>query len=152
MTLAAIFFVLTLGVIACLVAPLLRRHETWQKHEKRDIVVYREQLAEVDNDIKRGLLTKAQAEAVRTEIHRRMLAVEDAKLAAVPGSHRAISPRARKISAALIAALLPVVAAILYLQLGAPELPGKPFAGRMNDPEFALAVGGDRPEWAGDPK
>jgi len=110
-----------------------------KKSEKRDITVYREQLAEVDNDIERGLLTKAQAEAVRTEIHRRMLAVEDAELAAVPGSRRPAGPRARKIYAALIAVLLPLMTAALYLWLGSPALPGRPFADRMNDPGFSLA-------------
>ena len=139
LTMGFIFSALALGVAACLVLPLLRRPKAGPGHEKRDIVVYREQLAEVDNDIERGLLTKAQAEAVRTEIHRRMLAVEDAELASAPGGHRTISPRARKIFAALIAVLVPVMAAVLYLWLGSPELQGKPFAGRAGDPEFALA-------------
>ena len=136
MILALVFFALTLGVTAGLVWPLLRHKKTGHGHEMHDMAIYREQLAEVDNDIERGLLTKQQAEAARTEIYRRMLAVEDA----APVSRRIASRRTRKVFAALIAILLPVMAAALYLLLGSPELPGKPFAARANDPEFALAA------------
>ena len=87
---ALAFFILTLGVTASLAWPLLRRRKVSSGCENPDIVVYREQLTEVDNDIRRSLLTKAQAEAVRTEIHRRMLAEEAHK------DRKPVTPRTRK--------------------------------------------------------
>ena len=60
LTLALVFIVLTLGVTACLSVPLLRSRKGGQGQEKRDIIVYREQLAEVDNDVERGLLCRRQ--------------------------------------------------------------------------------------------
>ena len=138
MILALVFSAITLAVTAALVWPLFRRH-TKAGHEKRDIVVYREQLAEIDNDIERGLLTKAQAEAVRTEIHRRILGVEDAELAAAHAGQKAFKPATRRIFAIVIAIILPTMAGVLYVTLGAPELPSKPYTARANDPEFALA-------------
>jgi len=47
--------------------------------------------------------------------------------------------RAGKTSAVLIALLLPVMAFGLYIILGVPELPGKPFAERTQDLDFVLA-------------
>lgn len=114
-----VFLVLTLGVTAGLVLPLLRKKQD-HSPEKRDIAVYREQLAEVDNDIARGLLTKSQAEAIRTEIHRRMLAVVEAAPASTP-----VSRRTRKTIVVLIAVLLPVLTFMLYIMLGSPDLPGR---------------------------
>jgi cytochrome c-type biogenesis protein CcmH len=141
MTLVLVFLVLTLAITTVLVRPLLCRRPAGTGHEKREIAVYREQLAEVDQDIERGLLTKAQAETVRTEIHRRMLATEDAALAEKHEDRKPVSHRSRKVLAGFVIVLLPVAAVILYLLLGAPELPGRPFASRVNEPDIVLATG-----------
>ena len=46
----------------------------------------------------------------------------------------------KKAYAVFIAFLLPVLAIVLYIMLGAPDLPGKPFASRVKDPDFILAT------------
>lgn len=63
-------------VMAMLMFPLLRREEK-PKADRADydLTVYRDQLAEIDHDVTRGLLNEDQAEAARLEVHRRMLAV-----------------------------------------------------------------------------
>lgn len=145
MTLVFTFTVLTLGVVSFLLWPLLRRHPARRDHEQHDMTVYRAQLAEVDNDIERGLLTKAQAEAIRTEIHRRMLAVEDAELAAAASVRRKPVRESRKIAAVIMAITLPAAAAGLYLFMGTPSLPGKPFAEHLSNPhESALTESAEK--------
>jgi len=131
----ALFLVLTIVSIACLTLPLLCVNAS-DVPGKHDMTVYRAQLSEVDSDIKRGLLTKTQAETMRTEIHRRMLAFDTAG----HGKHKPFTRRAHKVFAALIIILLPAMAFVLYVMLGAPALPGKPFPARLKDPEFILGT------------
>ena len=74
--------------------------------------------------------------AARTEIERRMLAAADgqgerAKDAKERGGDRAIT-------AAVIAAALPLGAFVIYLNLGSPELPGQPFAERQAERSQAV--------------
>ncbi len=72
--------VAALSVLAVLfvAAPLLsRRHRAAPSRRQLDLRIYREQLAEVDRDVERGLLRDSEAEAARTEVKRRILAVGD---------------------------------------------------------------------------
>ncbi|MEM7295929.1 MAG: c-type cytochrome biogenesis protein CcmI, partial [Pseudomonadota bacterium] len=48
----------------------------------RDLAVYKDQLKEVDRDLSRGVLDVSQAEQARTEVARRILAVDRARSAA----------------------------------------------------------------------
>ena len=76
-----IFALLTLAVLAILLYPFLSGATSEAPPRvDYDIVVYRNQLAEIDQEIERGLLTEEQAEAARAEVYRRMLAAEDAEL------------------------------------------------------------------------
>lgn len=83
-----------------------------------DLLVYRDQLAELDHDRARGLLAEPEAEAARVEIARRLI---DAAKKNV-GETSAGSPMRRRLAglAALIA--VPAVALPFYLSLGSPYL------------------------------
>ncbi len=146
MTLWMIFAALTLGVLAILVVPLLRKPAAAPPRVDYDIVVYRDQLAEVDKDVERGLLTADQAAAARTEIHRRMLAAEDAELVvpAVGDYREARGRRLRQVAAVVIVLGLPVGAVTLYGRIGSPNLQGQPFADRQADPEFKMTSMAER--------
>jgi len=133
MTLWLIFAVLTLAVLALLLWPLLRRPAVAVPRFDFDLQVYRQQLAELDRDQERGLLAADQVDAARLEIHRRMLAAE----AEAPVVGRAF-PR-HLILAGCLAIALPIFALGLYGLLGAPGLPGRPFASRQSDPAFKMA-------------
>lgn len=90
-----------------------------------DIAVYRDQLAEIERDVGRGLLTPDAAAAARLEIERRLLAAARPEPAAgAPSGGR------RPTLAAAIAFGLPLLALGLYLALGSPGLPALPFAER----------------------
>ena len=140
MTMLWLFFMLLILVsIGVVLLPFLRHDaEESPLRADYDIVVYRSQLAEIDKEIELGLLTPDLADAARAEVHRRMLAAEDAEFAEPP-PHLA-SRRLRPVAAIAFAVILPLGAAGLYGYLGSPNLIGKPYAWRLtHDPEFVSA-------------
>lgn len=88
--------------------------------------VYAAQVAEIDRDLKRGILSDDQARAARAEVGRRLLSVADE--AALTQVETSAKPAQR--TALLITLLLPVAALGIYLPLGQPNLPAVPFATR----------------------
>lgn len=94
-----------------------------------DAAVYRDQLAELERDLRQGRIAAAEAEAARAEIARRLIAAE----AAAPQPPAIGSPVARRRAAAALALVgVPAVALGLYLSLGAPHLPDRPLAARLD--------------------
>ncbi|MDP9128410.1 MAG: c-type cytochrome biogenesis protein CcmI [Pseudomonadota bacterium] len=129
-----IFLLMTLTTIAALMLPLMRRDEdAGAPRAAYDIAVYRHQLAELERDKDRGLLSQEQTDAARLEIQRRLLAA-----AAVTGDQPAIPHRWRALTAFLVAVILAGGSCLLYAQLGSPSLPDRPYASRRNDPDFRL--------------
>ncbi|UWQ19759.1 c-type cytochrome biogenesis protein CcmI [Jannaschia sp. M317] len=84
------------------------------------VAILTDQLAEVAADRDRGLISGAEAEGAEIEIKRRLLSVARRTEAAPErrGSGRAIG--------ALLAVAVPAAAVLLYLQIGAPEVAGRP--------------------------
>ena len=134
MMLWVIFAVLALATAALLVAPLLLRARDPLARSAFDLQVYRQQLTELDRDQERGVLAADQAEAARTEIHRRILAAESQDGAA------ARKPRLQLPLALLLGLGLPLIAVVLYTRVGSPDMPGKPFAARQADPAFRMTA------------
>ncbi|HEU0223286.1 MAG TPA: c-type cytochrome biogenesis protein CcmI [Paracoccaceae bacterium] len=121
---------LTLGTLLFLVLPLLRRAGRAEARAAYDRRIYRDQLAELDRDLARGVLSAAEAEASRAEIGRRLLAADEAarrEAAAGPAPRHA----SRWLALALI--LGGMAGALgLYGRQGSPELPGQPLAARTD--------------------
>lgn len=89
-------------------------------------VLYRRQLAEIDELAERGLMGEAERKAARTEASRRLLAAADA-----PQQVWSADPRARRgVLLAVVAA--PALALGLYLALGSPGLGDQPYAARLD--------------------
>jgi cytochrome c-type biogenesis protein CcmH len=124
------FAVMTAAALAALLWPIWRRGAAAVAPEAglrdAELAVYRDQLAEVDRDVARGLIDPAEAQATRNEVSRRMLAAAGPDVQPAPSS-----PGPRR--AALVSALvgIPVVALSTYLAFGRPDLPGLPQAERM---------------------
>lgn len=139
-----VFAFLTLLVLAVLLYPLLRGNRTDSPERiDFDIVVYRRQLKELEEEIESGLLTPDQADAARAEIGRRMLTAEDEALKS-PALPLATARRARLAAVVAIAVAVPLGAALLYGQLGSPQLPGAPYAWRQkHDPDLIAASSAD---------
>jgi len=120
-------------VLGLMLRPLLAaRAEANPDRAEFDIAVFKDQLAELARDHERGQLGEVEYAAARTEIERRLLAAvhDDEAPDATPA---ATGGRA---TAAALALAVPLAALALYLHLGAPTLPDRPFAARTD-------VGGD---------
>ncbi|MEQ9694110.1 c-type cytochrome biogenesis protein CcmI [Shimia sp. SDUM112013] len=108
-----------------------------------DLRVYQDQLKEVDKDLARGVINAEDAERIRTEISRRILAA-DAQLQ--HGGDTGGQPEtAGKVVAVLIAAFLVGGAAALYAELGAPGYDDMPLQARI---EAATEQHANRPSQA----
>ena len=114
-------------VVLALLWPLLRRRRAAPASADFDRAVYRDQLAELEQDLQRGLIAAAEAEAARREIERRLLQTENGATATAGNAPAAWT---RRVALALIVALPPLLGVGLYLQLGSPGLPGLPLAER----------------------
>lgn len=137
---------LTLSLMAAVAAgvlavPLLRRSRRETRGSGPDIAFYREQLAELDRDIGRGIVAQADAEATRHEIERRVLsaAKQDRGEQMTEGSDKT-----RLIAIALLGGWIVVGSAFLYSVVGSPDLmSARPAA--APDPLEALALAAPPP-------
>jgi cytochrome c-type biogenesis protein CcmH len=137
-------------LVLALLWPLLRARGAAPAAADYDRAVYLDQLSELELDRQRGLIDAVEAEAARREIERRLLQTETGADKTVPSG----GGRWRRLALVLVVALPPALGLGLYLQLGTPDLPGLPLAGR--DPggpaELALLIDrlqlrlADRPE------
>ncbi len=128
-----IFALMTAAAIFGVLWPLGRKAKTVGGGS--DLLVYKDQLQEIDRDRAAGLIGEAEAEAARLEVSRRLIAAADAKPAAATPGLAPRSPWRRR--AAVIAALviLPFGAPGLYVALGSPNIPGEPAFARVNTPQ-----------------
>ncbi len=110
------FALLSLIALLLVLPPLLRRPKSTD--QARDLAVYRDQLKEVDADLERGLISPAEAEAARTEIKRRILAVPQPSTAV-----QATAPS--RTVAIIVAAGVMTLSLATYLTLGRPALPSR---------------------------
>ncbi len=122
-----VFALMILAVLGFLLAPLLGRVGREARRADYDLQVYRDQLRELRADVERGVLSASEADAARIEVERRMLRAGDER-GSVAAAGR--SPW-RTASAAGLAIGLPIAAVALYGELGRPDLPSQPLAGRV---------------------
>ena len=124
MTLWFVFALMTAAAVFAVLWPLGRGNTS--AREGSEVVVYKDQLAEVQRDAAAGMIGEKEAEAARVEISRRLLAASDA--AAVAPSTSSLSLRRAVAVIALIG--LPLFAAGLYAKFGSPSLGDFPLAER----------------------
>lgn len=113
---------MSLAVLATIVVPLLR--PAVAAAENPDVAIYKAQLAELDRDIARGLLSEDEAEQARTEVARRLLAAS--KVDVATGK----SGVSRGLAGGLAMATL-AIAFGTYWTIGAPGYPDVPLAERI---------------------
>lgn len=120
---------LALGVGAALARTLLYGRTGDEPPAAYDLRVYRDQLREVERDLARGVIAKEEAERVRTEVSRRILAA-DAELNAPSTAGNARHGRNPLIALLLVAVMIGGSLA-LYARLGAPGYGDLPFEARI---------------------
>lgn len=108
---------LSLLAMLCVVLPLRRRAEQLELTDdialRENVTLYRERMAELQNDLRRGALDQVQHDALAAELARTLLAD-----AAVRKAQAALSRQGRGVVLALVL-LLPVATIATYLHLGA---------------------------------
>lgn len=110
------------------VRPLAVARASARPRAAHDAQVFRDQLAEVDRDLERGVLDAEQAKAARIEISRRLLAAatEQERTA-----DHAPAPRLASLALALILLVgAPLGGLALYRTIGTPGLPDMPASAR----------------------
>ena len=120
MTFWIIISALALLVGALLAQAMLRGRLNDEHPAAFDLRVYRDQLKEVDRDAARGVIGPEDAERIRTEVSRRILAADaqlQAAMAAGPQGAQANKPRLVPL---VMAAVVVAGGVALYAQLGAP--------------------------------
>jgi cytochrome c-type biogenesis protein CcmH len=124
-----IFALMTAAAIFAVLWPLGREP---RKVGGSDLVVYKDQLQEIDRDRAAGLIGEAEAETARLEVSRRLLAAADAQPAAAATPRVMLRRRRTAAIAALI--ILPLGPPSLYIALGSPNVPGEPAFARVDAP------------------
>ena len=126
-----VFWLVALLITAAVAAPIVfaiaKAQESSVSGAQSDMAVYKDQLAEVDRDLARGVLTEAEAEAARTEVSRRLLDA-DRRLSQEESKTALTQP-------AIVGVLIVLVAGggAIYARMGAPGYPDLPLAQRLSD-------------------
>lgn len=129
-------------VVLVLMLAILRPRKAAVPAAAYDLQVYRDQLAEVEKDIARGILSEDEAARARTEVSRRLLEADRALQQAEAAEARASGFDRAILGAGLVAAVAGAFA--LYLQIGAPGYPDLPIATRIDLVEQARATRPDQ--------
>jgi cytochrome c-type biogenesis protein CcmH len=113
---SALAAVLVAAALLFLLVPLLRAPRAGASVQAANLDIYRDQFGELERDLRLGVLDAGQYEAARSELQRRLL--DDAGgSSATPVA----APRGGRSTAAAIALLVPIMAGLLYWQLGEPQ-------------------------------
>jgi len=124
------FAILAAAVTWAVMRPLLRTGTTPKRPADGDLAVYRDQLAEIESEKAQGLIGETEAEAARAEVARRLIKRSEEQ-ESVGGAGTASVVRQVALYGA---SALPVIALGIYLAVGSPLLPGKPYEARLKAP------------------
>lgn len=131
-----LFWLISLLIATAVALILLRAlrapRDTGLSAADSDMAVYRDQLKEVDRDLARGVLSEAEAEAVRTEVSRRLLDADRRAASRTAISEGGLLPAAVILVAAVLAGSF-----LLYARIGAPGVADLPMAERLANLEDA---------------
>jgi len=105
-------------VAALLVLALLRGERDTGSAEAYDLQVYRDQLREIERDAARGTIAPEEADRLKTEVSRRILAADARIEGGAVAASRGSGP-GRMMAAVIVLALFGG-SALIYLRLGAP--------------------------------
>ncbi len=127
-------------VILLVLRPLFRGASEAQVEHTPEVDIYKDQLAEVEQDIARGIISKRDAESAKTEIARRLLAAAETE-----GTTETKSTSPGAIAAGVIGLGALGVSLAAYSYTGSPHLPDLPQAERAAqaeaNPDLANLVG-----------
>ena len=130
-----VIFALMTGAAVLAVLWPLSRHPAGPAEERVETKFYRDQIAEIERDAERGLLSPPEAEAARAEAGRRLLRATAARVADGDAMGEPALRRRRAVSAIALS-VVPLIALAVYGAYGSPQLPAQPLSARLNaEPE-----------------
>ena len=132
MVLWVIFALMTAAAIFAVLWPLGRGRRGLRGGS--DLLVYKDQLKEIDSDRASGLIGEAEAEAARLEVSRRILAAAEPPPLPVSAAASARKPERRRAAALAALVVLTLGPLSLYVALGSPNIPGEPAFARVKTP------------------
>ena len=116
-------------MVAVVLLQALRQAAAETLAGKTDLVIYRDQLAEVDRDLARGVIAADEADRLRIEVQRRILEADRV-------TEKAATTRPVSFGLAAGVVVLALAAGgVLYYSLGAPGYPDLPIAERLANAE-----------------
>src|SRR5260370_19606235 len=118
MTLWLILTIMTAAAAIWASVPLIRRFDRPQAESVSDIEIYRDQLQEVEHELRQGLTDDTQAEMARVEIKRRILAADSSQRAVTSK----LSAGERNFVVISVAGIVVLGSVGLYAVTGNPEL------------------------------
>jgi cytochrome c-type biogenesis protein CcmH len=114
-----IAWAMTLLVLGLLLWPLLKRQEPSIKAEgEKALSVYRQQFAELEQDLRNALLTEEQYQQSKRELERRLLE-ETGPAETMPPVR--LPPMNSRVVVVALAVIIPAISGLLYWTLGNPE-------------------------------
>ncbi|MEL7543770.1 MAG: c-type cytochrome biogenesis protein CcmI [Pseudomonadota bacterium] len=131
--------VMTAALIAVVLRPLFRSEAGVGGAVVDASAVYRDQLVEIERDRAAGLIASSEADVMRAEVARRLLALEAMRNEAATPEEAVRSddemsraelhyPRAAAIS---VLGCVPIFSLLVYMGIGSPSLPSQPHAARV---------------------
>jgi len=138
-----VVFALMTGAAVLAVLWPLSRVPARPAEERVEPQFYRDQIAEIERDAARGLISPAEAEAAKTEAARRLLRATPGSGALADAMGEPALRRRRAVSAIALS-VVPLLALALYGAYGSPQLPAQPLSARLEarqqQLDFASAV------------
>ena len=99
-----------------------------------EVNLYHAELADIERDVTRGLMTVDDGEAARTEAARRLLGATTEEPAPV-------GRQGAKIASLLVILAVPLLTVGLYLRLGAPDYVDMPLQARLQAAPANMGIG-----------
>ena len=141
MVLWVVFAFMTVAAIVAVCWPLLRGPR--KVAGGSDLLVYKDQLREIDRDRANGLIGESEAEAARLEVSRRLLAAANTSTTTIAPAESGLRVVKRRRAAIVTAAVVLSLGALgLYVALGSPNIPGEPAFARVKTPEGQQSIAG----------
>lgn len=123
---------LTTVTVGALLVPLLRAGAKRTERLDSALAIYRDQLAEIERARALGTTPESEAAAARIEVERRILsAAEGAAANAADASAPKDSSTLHRFLPPALALLVPLLALVVYLNVGRPGLPAAPFGAQQ---------------------
>jgi cytochrome c-type biogenesis protein CcmH len=126
------FAILAAAVVWAVTRPLLAARASTPGAPDSELAVYKDQLAEIESERAQGLLAGSEAESARVEVARRLIRRAEER-ERTPSADAGAGSGLRN-AVLWSAAALPLAALLIYLGVGSPSMPGRPYAARLNEP------------------